>query len=237
MPAKPLPVGAVFGRLKVIGPAPSHVGSGPKKKKHMRSFCRCKCGNETIVWNTCLRSGHTGSCGCQKIRTKHGHCGHASSKATPEYNTWKAIRERCYNPNRKGWGNYGGRGIKVCARWRDSFPAFLQDAGPKPTGQTIERIDNDGHYSCGHCEECVANGWLKNCRWATYTEQARNKRTSRIFSIHGVTGCVTALALHFGIPEDVARGRLRSGWCPEDIFTRPVQKKTHSSIECQSPGH
>ena len=83
----------------------------------------------------------------------------------PEYHVWRDMRQRCYNPNHKNYHHYGGRGIKVCARWMDSFWAFIQNMGRRPHPKlTIERINNNGDYEVG------------NCRWDTRSAQNRNKR-------------------------------------------------------------
>jgi hypothetical protein len=86
------------------------------------------------------------------------------------------MKSRCLNPNSVGYRDYGGRGIRICRYLRDEFPNFLATMGERPEDQTIHRIDNDGNYSCGGCEECVANGWPMNVKWATRAEHALHKR-------------------------------------------------------------
>jgi hypothetical protein len=94
-------------------------------------------------------------------RLKHGH---RQGKASPEYCSWRAMKVRCYNTNREDYEDYGGRGIKVCDRWKDSFANFLADMGPRPQGTTIDRRDVNGDYE------------PDNCWWATYEHQNINKR-------------------------------------------------------------
>ena len=101
------------------------------------------------------------------------------NKAHPEYTVWGNMRDRCNRPANKQFHNYGGRGIRVCERW-DSFPAFLEDMGPRPSPEhEIDRIDNDGDYE------------PNNCRWATPAEPRRNKRTNRLLTVNGETLTVT----------------------------------------------
>jgi hypothetical protein len=121
---------------------------------------------------------------------------------TPTWRSWLSMRRRCLNPGYGPWPYYGGRGITICGRWRErgSFAAFLDDMGERPPGTTLDRIDPDGNYSCGHCDECRARGWPANCRWATPSEQARNRRgigTGKLRIHRSPTGEVTSYGVRF----------------------------------------
>ena len=139
--------------------------------RHTICICRCRCGQTTHQRRVDLLAGSITSCGCGRV--KHG--GYLS----PTWQTWSAMRRRCSDPKFQSYPNYGGRGIAVCARWNDvrtGFAAFRSDVGERPDGMTIDRKDNHANYSCGHCPDCVARGWIANCRWATVWDQAANKR-------------------------------------------------------------
>lgn len=167
--------------------------------------CLCSCGNYTAVPSGSLTSGKTKSCGCLKLETK-GAMTHGLSN-TVIYHTWWRMLHRCRNPKSPDWKHYGGRGITVCDRWH-RFEDFYVDMGPKPSPKhTIERINNDGNYE------------PTNCRWATHTEQVRNRRSNRTITRNGETMCASEWARRVGLTPKAVLKRLRRGYSPEEALT------------------
>lgn len=191
--------GQRFERLTVL----RHVGRDAHSNRIWE--CRCDCGNIAVVRASHLKSGFRRSCGClqreqRKLNClkaiKHDHC------FTPVYQSWTAMKFRCSNAGHEAFPNYGGRGIFVCEKWK-IFEGFFADMGERPAGTTLDRIDN----SLGYFKE--------NCRWATWTEQGRNRRTNRILTAFGVTKCLSEWAEFTGIGDTTIRERLRRGWSIE----------------------
>ena len=121
--------------------------------------------------------------------------------------------QRCECPGHKSWADYGGRGIKVCARWRESFEAFLADVGARPPGTTINRFpDNDGDYEPG------------NVRWATPKQQARNRKSNAIVEHRGISLTMEEWSERLGIGRTTLRWRLASGMSAEEAFSRPIRR-------------
>ncbi len=202
-------VGRRFGRLFAFE-------DGPHQGKRTTSKCRCDCGTTVTVSNSNLYCGHTTSCGCfareqLQIRSvTHGQT--RVGQHSRVYHVWSGMIQRCTNPSCKHYINYGGRGISVCQEWMQ-FENFFADMGPGKKGWTIERIDNNKGYS------------LWNCCWGTPFKQAGNKRTSRIYTVRGVTDSLKALCRRFGVRYLRVWYRLERGLSIEEALFNPVERR------------
>jgi len=147
---------------------------------------------------------------------------HGKTK-TPEYQAWIDMRRRCLEEDHPAARNYYARGIRVCDRYRTSFIDFLADVGSRPSGDlSIDRINNDKHYSCGRCPECASNAWTFNLRWATLPEQAGNKRNNVLLSCRGETKILEEWSRATGLSGPLISFRLDSGWTIEDALFTPA---------------
>lgn len=176
-------------------------------------WCHCDCGSEKKVAGSTLSSGKSLSCGCRRAevttaaKTTHGLSKH------PLYGVWKAMIDRCHNPDSPAFYHYGQRGIEVCPEWRASLANFIADMGERPfPGAEIERKNN----ALGYCKS--------NCVWATRGEQMRNTRRNHILTHDGESLPLTDWATRRGIHPGTVNSRLRGGWTVADALTIPVRK-------------
>ena len=188
--------GRTFGELTVL----EYIGGRLWR-------CRCSCGVETNKRGDRMLSGRTSRCGPTNHPT--GYRTHPA-----EYAIWNSMRQRCQNPKLDAFKHYGGRGIKVCPEWSESFDAFLRDVGPRPAPHlTLDRIDNDGNYEPG------------NVRWATWETQAGNKRApgpgrrSRLLEHDGRVQTMSQWAREFDLDPGTVHHRLKAGWNLADALT------------------
>ena len=143
-------------------------------------------------------------------RMVHGHSKRSGDTTT--YRIWRNMLSRCQNANVPAYSNYGGRGISVCSEW-ETFENFLADMGERPEGLTLDRIDNDGNYEPG------------NCRWASTSEQGRNKRGNRMLTWQDKTQCLTDWSEETGIAVSVLWARVTTlNWTVERALTTPVRR-------------
>ncbi len=127
----------------------------------------------------------------------------------PTFKAWKSMRERCLTSTRHDFARYGGRGIAVCARWSESFERFLVDMGPRPSNKhSLDRINNDGNYEPG------------NCRWATWSQQARNRSTNRLIEIDGITRTRAEWSEISGVIGTTISARIAAGFSGYELLAK-----------------
>lgn len=216
--SKPIEAGACFNGRIVIRELPPRPAAKGKTRRVL--LCRCeKCNHESEVLyqnriHGCPRCRYDAMRG-KTVFANYLHGMHDS----PTHQSWRAMRRRCNAPQDAAYANYGGRGIRVCDRWA-TFKNFLADMGLRPNeAHSIERINNDGDYEPG------------NCKWATDTEQAHNKRNNRLLTVNGITQPITVWARTSPVTSGAILFRLRHGWSPEDAVLLPAGVRGNGRIK------
>lgn len=221
--------GKIFGRLTVF-----EKSSAPKMW-----HCVCLCGVEVLVSGSNLDNGSTKSCGClarewgvkmgsnpayreAKAAGNRTHGQKPKSGATVEYKTWLGMKRRCYDARCKDFPNWGGRGIRVCDQWRDSFERFFADMGRRPDGDySIDRLDSSKDYS------------PENCRWATIQQQGGENRRGLVpVTVNGVHfATVKHACVHFGVGISTALQRIYAGIDPAQAVSDTNRLKSRRTKE------
>lgn len=188
-----------FGRLAFVRQVPRRA-----KDKHLRGLWRCDCGVEKEIAISRVRNGYSKSCGCLSIEVSREKARKHGMRSSPEYSSWTAMKGRCLDPDNKDYPRWGGRGITVCEEWIASFEAFHAHIGPRPSGTSLDRIDNARGYEPG------------NVRWATPKTQQENRRDTWEVEINGIRfASAKAAADHHGVSETTI-----SRWCDGYLDTR-----------------
>lgn len=189
-----------FGKLVVLEKDQIKTKSGNAKW-----ICQCECGNEVSVIGSHLRSGHTSSCGCNRISNIAQ--GHAKERI---YRTWKKMHIRCSDPNSDRYKWYGGKGIEVCNQWSSfiEFRSWAYASGYDDT-LTIDRINSEKNYS------------PDNCRWVDMKVQANNRTSNKIVYFEGKEYTVTELAEEKGMLPSTIFNRLKLGWTINRTINTP----------------
>jgi len=200
---KAIKPGDVFGEWVTI----SFVGY--RGNWHKVWVCRCKCGVTREVFAQSLVNGNSRSCGCETGRKNGERQRRHGMASTRMYKAWAGMIDRCRNQNNTHYDRYGGRGITVCDEWND-FAVFLKDMGKRPTGMTIERVDNDGNYE------------PRNCVWATRKQQQNNRCANRIITHDGMSMTLMQWAETIGIAYSTLSNRLQRGWSEEKTLATPL---------------
>lgn len=211
----PIPIGTKFGRWTIIGP----LTSG----RLVKLPCRCDCGTERNVERGHLLNGSSSGCECKRKKsfTNSAHRDTVGGKIPPEYSTWLNMKARCQNPKNDHFLEYGGRGISVCNAWSSDFSAFLMYIGRRPSANhSLDRYpDMNGNYEPG------------NVRWATASEQQRNKRNNRLITAGGRTECITKWAELLGSQPQTIRQRIRLWGDEQRAVLQPIDVRCRSAVK------
>lgn len=192
----------VVDKFVVIAP----VGTG-NRNLHIW-VCVCHCGSVFTLSSRQIMHKKPRSCGCLGgAASTHG------MSHTKVFRIWAGMINRCTKPNNTNFIHYGGRGITVCDEWKTSFEAFYRDMGDPPKGKTLDRINNDGHYS------------KENCRWVDRKEQSNNTRQNNLVTYLGNTQTITQWAETLGIHVNTLRHRIKKWPNIDDVFCSPVMPR------------
>ena len=178
-------------------------------------LCVCDCGvKKDVRLHDLVQKKSTMCKGCAASVARHNSSSVSSGRMGLSHSSWVNMLQRCGNPLAPNYPNYGGRGIKVCQLWQDSFEAFVMSMGERPSkGYTLDRIDTNGNYE------------PSNCRWATVAEQNRNRRDNIHVEIDGVTKTVFEWVNALGLKKSTIYKRISKGEDPRSAIQRPVRKK------------
>ena len=181
----------------------------------------CDCGNKKTFIRSDVKSAK--SCGCARNPRAEGHnVTHGLSK-TKEYKSWHSMKSRCRNPSSRSYKYYAGRGITMCDRWND-YSNFLVDMGPRPPGTTLERTDVNLGYT------------PDNCVWATWDQQARNRRNNVFVMLDGERIVISDACRRLGIKgRGISWRAAQQGVSPQDMIDRYVSKRNASLGRVHSP--
>ena len=206
--------------LTILAEGEPHITSGGNK--HRTAICRCDCGKIGFHQIGGILNNSVKSCGCYSANLSHIRCltfrkTHGKT-TTPEYNVWVSMRKRCFKENHKSYKYYGGRGIIVCDRWRNSFENFILDMGERPSLlHSLDRINNNGNYE------------PSNCKWSTDKEQTRNQRNNVLVTFNGETKCLAEWSEIYGLGWKCLHYRIFvAKWDLEKAFTFPKEERRYA---------
>lgn len=192
------------------------------QSKGYKWVCLCHCGIVKAVDGCSLRRGQSTSCGCSRAKQKVARASNRNHGLShlKEYRVWCGMKARCYNKSNPRYKDWGGKGIGVCDRWRNSFVNFYADMGDRPSDKhSIDRIDGMSGYS------------PENCRWATPKEQSENRPFfNHIIEFDGRSQCMAAWAHEFGLHRGLLKDRLRNGWAIEEALMTPPLPTRRSGL-------
>jgi hypothetical protein len=197
--------GHKYGRFTVI------ARHGRDKYNRTTWECLCDCGKTKIHVASHITSGQIKSCGCANFGARKTH----GMSRTRIFNLWQHMWQRCTNPKQINYADYGGRGIKVCDRWK-SFDAFMIDMPPREGNKSLDRIDNNGDYT------------PTNCKWSTQKEQCRNKRNNVLYIVDGEMLTAVEIAENNNMKYQTLYSRLRSGMAIDIAIKKPVARKAYA---------